>query len=110
MSTAQSKSVRGVEEAATPFLSAPRDTFAGRAATAAMDDARAMGLLDGGDKDHVSVRVPRALLTEARRQTGIESATDLMTAALALAAQSDPVAEFMEKNRGIFGKDFQLEY
>jgi hypothetical protein len=110
MSSPQSNPLLGVEEAATPFVSPPRETFASRAAAAAMDDARAMGLLEGGDKDHVSVRVPRALLAEARRQTGIESATDLMTAALALAAQSDPVAEFMEKTRGIFGKDFQLEY
>lgn len=110
MSSPHSNPLLGVEEAATPFDSAPRETFAGRAAAAAMDDARAMGLLEGGDKDHVSVRVPRALLAEARRQTGIDSATDLMTAALALAAQSDPVAEFMKQTYGIFGKDFQLEY
>ncbi len=104
------KTVFGVEEAARPFVAAPSGTRASWAVASAMDEARAAGLLDGGDKEHISVRVPRALLAEAHRLTGLASATELVTAALALSAQGDPVADFMDANFGKLGKDFQLEY
>jgi hypothetical protein len=75
-------------------------SFGHRIAVAAVEDARQAGLLVGGDTEHLSLRVPRLLLEEARRQTGISSPTQLGIAALALLAQPDPVAEFMRKTRG----------
>ena len=71
-----------------------------RIAATAVEDARQAGLLAGGDTEHLSLRVPRLLLEEARRQSGITSPTQLGIAALALLAQPDPVAEFMRTTRG----------
>jgi hypothetical protein len=80
--------------------STERASLGQRIAATAVEDARQAGLLGNGDTEHLSLRVPRLLLEEARRQSGITSPTQLGIAALALLAQPDPVAEFMRETRG----------
>ncbi len=76
---------------------------------AVIEDARRAGLLD--DKtEHLSFRVPRALVEAARQRTGITSTTELGLLALAWLAQPDPVAEHMKRNFGRLGKHHMLEY
>ena len=75
-----------------------------------LDEARAAGLLDGHKSEHVSFRVPPALLAAARREAGIASVTELGLLALALLAQPDPVVAAMRRNRGRLGASHQLEY
>jgi hypothetical protein len=71
-----------------------------RVAASAVEDAREAGLLSGDKTEHLSLRVPPRLLEAARRRSGITSPTELGIAALALLAQIDPVAEFMQATRG----------
>ena len=78
-------------------------------ALAALDDASRAGLLDDAT-EHVSFRVPKALLDAARRRTGIASTTQLGLAALATLAGPDPVAAAMKRTRGILGPAHKLEY
>lgn len=75
-----------------------------------LDEARAAGLLDGNRSEHVSFRVPPALLEAARREAGIASVTELGLLALALLAQPDPVVAAMRRNRGRLGASHQLDY
>ena len=85
----------------------------GRADTAvetALADADRAGLLDGGETRHLSFRVPKALYEAAQRETGLNSPTELGTAALAMLAQRDSFADFMRTNRGALGPDHDLEY
>jgi hypothetical protein len=77
---------------------------------AVLEDARRAGLLEGGRTVHVSFRAPPALVEAAKRETGVESATELGVLALAMLAQPDPVAAFMRRNRGRLGKSHTLEY
>lgn len=77
---------------------------------AILAEARRAGLLDGDKTEHVSFRVPPALLEAAKRETGLTSTTELGLLALALLAQPDPVAGFMRRTRGSLGKDHTLEY
>lgn len=74
---------------------------------AALDDASRAGLLDDAT-EHVSFRVPEALLDTARRGTGTTSTTQLGLAALATLA--DPVAAAMKWTRGVLGQAHRLEY
>lgn len=69
-------------------------------ASAAVEEARRAGLLDGERTEHVSFRAPRALIEAARRETGIQSKTELGIAAFASLASPDPVAAFMKRTRG----------
>jgi hypothetical protein len=89
---------------------ADADFVVGGASVTAVAEAGQAGWLDSGAKAHLSVRVPAALFERAREKTGLASPTEVIIAALALAAQSDPVAEFMEAHFGALGPDFDLEY
>ena len=75
-----------------------------------LDDARRAGLLDGDKTEHVSFRAPRALVEAARRETGINSPTELGILALATLAQPDPVAEFLKRTKGALGLGHKLDY
>ena len=68
------------------------------------------GLLSDSETQHVSIRVPRALLQAAKEETGISSNTDLGILALSAVAQPDPVTAYMKRTRGTLGKEFELEY
>lgn len=76
----------------------------------ALEDARRAGLLDGDKTEHLSFRAPKALVEAARRETGIESPTDLGILALATLAQPDPVAAFLNRSHGKLGADHTLEF
>ncbi len=65
-----------------------------------VEEARQAGLLDGERTEHMSFRVPAALLEAARRETGIRSPTELGIAALAALAQPDPAVAYMLRHEG----------
>ena len=65
-----------------------------------VDAARSAGLLDGERAEHLSFRAPSALVEAAKRETGIQSTTELGIAALAALAQPDPVAAFFRRTNG----------
>ena len=78
-------------------------------AAAVLDEASRAGLLDS-TTEHVSFRVPKALLEAAKRETGLASTTDLGLVALAALARPDPVSEAMKRTRGKLGEQHTLEY
>jgi hypothetical protein len=80
------------------------------ALAAALEDARRAGLLDGEKTEHLSFRAPKALIEAAKRESGIESPTDLGILALATLAQPDPVAALLKRTRGKLGVDHTLEF
>ncbi|MDF2598950.1 MAG: hypothetical protein K0Q54_1773 [Methylobacterium brachiatum] len=59
--------------------------------------------------EHVSFRVPPALVDAAKREAGITSTAELGMVALALLAQSDPVADFLGRTAGRLGPDHDLD-
>ena len=77
---------------------------------AVLEQARKAGLLTGEKSEHVSFRAPPALIEAAKRETGLDSTTDLGLLALAMLAQPDPVAAYMKRNRGKLGPGHRLEY
>lgn len=74
-----------------------------------LEEARQAGLLDGETSEHVSFRVPPALVDAAKREAGITSTTELGMVALALLAQSDPVPDFLGRTAGRLGADHDLD-
>ena len=78
-------------------------------AAAVLDEASRAGLLDSAT-EHVSFRVPKALLDAAKEETGLASTTDLGLVAFAALARPDPVSEAMRRTRGKLGKQHTLEY
>jgi hypothetical protein len=79
-------------------------------ASSVLEDARRAGLLDGDKTEHVSFRAPPALIEAARRETGVNSPTELGILALATLAQPDPVAAFLKRTKGALGKEHALDY
>lgn len=77
---------------------------------AALEDARRAGLLDGEKTEHLSFRAPKALIEAAKRESGVESPTDLGILALATLAQPDPVAAFLKRTHGKLGAGHKLEF
>lgn len=77
---------------------------------AALENARRAGLLDDEKTGHLSFRAPRALIEAAKRESGIESPTDLGILALAMLAQPDPVAAFLRRTHGKLGAGHTLEF
>lgn len=76
----------------------------------ALEDARQAGLLDGERTEHLSFRAPKALIEAAKRESGIESPTDLGILALATLAQPDPVASFLKRTHGSLGAGHKLDF
>jgi hypothetical protein len=74
-----------------------------------MEEARQAGLLEG-KTEHVSFRVPKALIEAAKRATGVRSTSALGLVALAVLARPDPVAAAMRRIRGSLGPLHTLEY
>lgn len=74
-----------------------------------LQEARQAGLLD--DKtEHVSFRAPKALIAAAKKETGLQSTTELGLVALAALARPDPVAQALRRSRGTLGPNHTLEY
>jgi hypothetical protein len=88
----------------------PRGGSGAMGASAALEDARQAGLLEGEKTAHVSFRAPPALVEAARRESGVTSLTELGILALAMLAQPDPVAAFFKRTRGRLGEAHTLEY
>ena len=78
-------------------------------ALAILAEVREAGLLNDAT-EHVSFRVPKALVEAAKKNTGLASMTDLGLLALATLARPDPVAEVMKRTRGKLGRHHGLEY
>jgi hypothetical protein len=68
------------------------------------------GLLRGERTKVVRGRMPEALVSEAKKRTGIESDTDLIEVALANIAVGDDYAEWLLSRRGLVDSEVQLEF
>ena len=92
----------------------PTDTPAGASgllkAKTALAEARRAGLLDGEKDEHVTFRAPKALVHAARMRSGAKGKTELGLIALSLAAQQDPLTDFLLETQGVLGADHDLEF
>jgi hypothetical protein len=68
------------------------------------------GLLDGGRTQVVRGRMPEALVTQAKKRTGIQSDTDLIEIALANIAVGDDYADWLLSQRGTIDPEVDLEF
>jgi hypothetical protein len=76
---------------------------------AVMQAAEQSGLL-GEKSGRIGGRVSSALVEQAKRQTGIETDTDLIEFALATVALDDNFAEVFKKSRGKVDPDLKLGF
>jgi hypothetical protein len=72
--------------------------------------ARREGLLDGGRTKVVRGRMPEALVSQAKKRTGIQSDTDLIELALANIAVGDNYAEWLLSRQGTIDPEVDLEF
>lgn len=68
------------------------------------------GLLDGGRTQVVRGRMPQALVSQAKKRTGIQSDTDLIEIALANIAVGDEYADWLLSRRGTIDTEVNLEF
>lgn len=76
---------------------------------AVMQAAKQSGLLSEKN-GRIGGRVSRALVKQAKQQTGIETDTDLIEFALATVALEDNFAETFEKSRGKVDPELKLGF
>lgn len=67
------------------------------------------GLLGGERTQVVRGRMPAALVARAKKQTGIDSDTDLIEVALANIAVEDDYADWLLSRRGTVSRETDLE-
>jgi len=72
--------------------------------------AKEQGLLRGERNQVVRGRMPRALVAQAKKRTGIVSDTDLIELALANIAVADDYAEWLIARRGTIDREADLEF
>lgn len=68
------------------------------------------GLLRGERTQMVRGRMPEALVTRAKKRTGINSDTDLIEVALANIAVEDDYADWLLSRRGAVNSEADLEF
>jgi hypothetical protein len=68
------------------------------------------GLLRGERTQVVRGRMPEALVTRAKKRTGIDSDTDLIEVALANIAVADDYVDWLLSRRGAVGGEAELEF
>jgi len=68
------------------------------------------GLLHGGRTQIVRGRMPEALVSQAKKRTGIKSDTDLIEVALANIAVGDDYVEWLLSQRGTLDPEVDLEF
>ena len=68
------------------------------------------GLLRGERTQVVRGRMPEALVTRAKKRTGINSDTDLIEVALANIAVADDYADWLLSHRGAVSREAELEF
>jgi hypothetical protein len=109
-SAATPKSGKSAEKSGATRGARPAATKRVTGASVVMEEARRAGLLDGDSTEHVSFRAPKALIEAAKRESGATKPTELGLLALAMLAQPDPVATYLNTNYGKLGPDHQLDY
>lgn len=72
--------------------------------------AEQQGLLRGERTRVVRGRMPEALVTRAKKRTGINSDTDLIEVALANIAVEDDYADWLLSRRGAVSREADLEF
>ena len=72
--------------------------------------AEEQGLLRGRRNQVVRGRMPKALVTQAKKRTGVISDTDLIELALANIAVADDYAEWLIARRGTVDREADLEF
>ena len=72
--------------------------------------AEEQGLLTGGRTLTVRGRMPRLLVEQAKKKTGIQSDSKLIEAALANIAVADDYGEWLLAQRGTVSRDLDLEF
>jgi len=72
--------------------------------------AEQQGLLRGERTRVVRGRMPEALVTRAKKRTGINSDTDLIEVALANIAVEDDYADWLLSRRGAVSRGADLEF
>jgi hypothetical protein len=68
------------------------------------------GLLCGERTQVVRGRMPEALVTRAKKRTGIDSDTDLIEVALANIAVADDYADWLLSRRGVLDREVDLDF
>ena len=76
----------------------------------AMIIAEEQGLLRGKRNQVVRGRMPRALVAQAKKRTGVVSDTDLIELALANIAVADDYADWLIARRGTIDREVDLEF
>jgi len=72
--------------------------------------AEEQGLLRGERNQVVRGRMPKALVAQAKKRTGVISDTDLIELALANIAVADDYAEWLIARRCAIGREADLEF
>jgi len=72
--------------------------------------AEEQGLLRGERNQVVRGRMPKALVAQAKKRTGVTSDTDLIELALANIAVADDYAEWLIARRGTIDREADLEF
>jgi len=72
--------------------------------------AEEQGLLRGERNQVVRGRMPKALVAQAKKRTGVVSDTDLIELALANIAVADDYAEWLLAHRGTIDHEADLEF
>jgi hypothetical protein len=76
----------------------------------AVDMADRLGLLRGGRTHSIRVRVPEALVKQAKERTGINSDAYLVKVALANIAVADDYVDWLLSQRGTISPSVDLEF
>jgi hypothetical protein len=76
----------------------------------AMVIAEEQGLLRGERNQVVRGRMPKALVAQAKKRTGVVSDTDLIELALANIAVADDYADWLIARRGTIDREADLEF
>jgi len=72
--------------------------------------AEEQGLLRGERNQVVRGRMPKALVAQAKKRTGVVSDTDLIELALANIAVADDYTDWLLARRGTIGREADLEF
>ena len=76
---------------------------------AALESARAAGLLGGARSARVAGRVPAGLVAAAKKSAGLSSDTDLIEVALARLALEDDFGAKLVRDKGTLPRDIDIE-
>lgn len=81
-----------------------------RRAEDALVIARQQGLFEGGRTQTVRGRMPKLLVSQAKKRTGIQSDSKLIELALANLAVADDYGDWLLSQRGSVSREIELEF